>query len=60
MSGLGTSPGDLAKSRKAAACVGPVKDIERGWETRGVQPRSLARAWSWVMVRVYPRGQQVG
>jgi hypothetical protein len=43
-----------------AARADLVGETERRWGTRGVRPRSLDKAWSWVRARVYPRGRQVG
>jgi hypothetical protein len=59
-SGLGSSPGESARSKGAAACAGLVEGIERRGGLRGARPGSLSSARSTMEARVNPCGWQVG
>jgi hypothetical protein len=59
-SGLGSSSGDLARSKGAATCAGLVRGTEGRGGLRGARPGSLSSAWSMMEARVYPCGWQVG
>jgi hypothetical protein len=57
---LGSSPGESARSKGAAACAGLVGGTERRGGLRGARPGSLSSARSMMEARVYPCGWQVG
>jgi hypothetical protein len=59
-SGLGSWPGDSARSKGAAAHTGLVKGTERRGGLRGARPGSLSSARSTMEARVYPCGWLVG
>jgi hypothetical protein len=59
-SGLGSSPGDSARSKGAAARASLVGGIEGRGGLRGARPGSLSSARSTMEARVYPCGWQVG
>jgi hypothetical protein len=59
-SGLGSLPGDSARSKGAATHAGLVGGTEGRGGLRGARPGSLSSARSTMEARVYPYGWQVG